>query len=148
MIDNVVGLKLTFNVVCAVIELQCKYVIDWTIGIQCIRVLVVANIAVFSPQDQNGPIDQLQNQLLVLTWRKTTGWHYIPVHFSHNIRFDLVCISMNSPTESLTAESWPFFLVHMYFPLLARSATRRPSHTMSNMVLAPLHTVGDCIYKC
>ncbi len=89
MIDNVVGLKLTFNVVCAVIELQCKYVIDWTIGIQCIRVLVVANIAVFSPQDQNGPIDQLQNQLLVLTWRKTTEWHIIFVYISH-ITLDLI----------------------------------------------------------
>ncbi len=73
MIDNVVGLKLTFNVVCAVIELQCKYVIDWTIGIQCIRVLVMANITILSPQDQHGPIDQLQNQLLVLTWRKKQG---------------------------------------------------------------------------
>lgn len=73
MINNVVRLKLTFNVVCAVIELQCKYVIDWTIGVECIRVLVVANITILSPQDQNGPIDQLQNQLLILTLRKKQG---------------------------------------------------------------------------
>lgn len=47
-------------------------------------------------------------------------------------------ICQHPPIESLTAASCPFFLVHTYFPLLACSATRRPSHTISNMVLALL----------
>lgn len=42
------------------------------------------------------------------------------------------------PTESLTASSWPFFLVQMYFPLLAFSATRWPSHSTENMAFADL----------
>lgn len=42
------------------------------------------------------------------------------------------------PIESLTASSWPFFLVQMYFPLLAFSATLWPSHSTANMVLADL----------
>lgn len=47
-------------------------------------------------------------------------------------------IWQHPPIESLTAASCPFFLVHTYFPLLACSATCRPSHTISNMVLALL----------
>lgn len=42
------------------------------------------------------------------------------------------------PMESLTASSWPFFLVQIYFPLLAFSATLWPSHSTENMVLADL----------
>lgn len=41
--------------------------------------------------------------------------------------------------ESLTASSWPFFLVQMYFPLLAFSATLWLSHSTENMVFAELH---------
>lgn len=40
--------------------------------------------------------------------------------------------------ESLTARSWPFFLMQMYFPLLAFSATLWPSHSTENMVFADL----------
>lgn len=40
--------------------------------------------------------------------------------------------------ESLTASSWPFFLVQMYFPLLAFSATLWPSHSTENMLFADL----------
>lgn len=42
------------------------------------------------------------------------------------------------PVESLTASSWPFFLVQMYFPLLAFSATLWPSHSTENMAFADL----------
>lgn len=44
--------------------------------------------------------------------------------------------------ESLTASSWPFFLVQMYFPLLAFSATLWPSHSTENMLVADLHITG------
>lgn len=47
-----------------------------------------------------------------------------------------------SPAESLTASSWPFFLVQMYFPLLALSATLRLIHSNENMVLADLKLEG------
>lgn len=43
------------------------------------------------------------------------------------------------PGESLTASSWPFFLVQTYFPLLALSATLWLIHSTENMVLADLH---------
>lgn len=46
------------------------------------------------------------------------------------------------PGESLTASSWPFFLVQMYFPLLALSATLRLIHSNENMVLADLKLEG------
>lgn len=42
------------------------------------------------------------------------------------------------PTKSLTAESWPFFFVHTYFPLLALSATLCSLHSMSNIVFTSL----------
>lgn len=42
------------------------------------------------------------------------------------------------PMESLTATNWPFFLVQMYLPLLAFSATLWPSHSTENMVFADL----------
>lgn len=48
--------------------------------------------------------------------------------------------------ESQTATSWPFFLVQIYFPLLAFSATLWPSHSTANIVFADLQ-LGIAIEK-
>lgn len=48
-----------------------------------------------------------------------------------------------SPTKSLMAASCPFFFMHTKRPLLALSATRRPCHSISNMVLAELWGRGE-----
>lgn len=50
--------------------------------------------------------------------------------------------------KSLTATSWPFFLVQMYFPLLAFSATLWPSHSTENMLFADLQVTGLKMRVC
>lgn len=48
-------------------ELQGENVVDGSAGIQRVGVLVVADKTVLSSQDQHGPVDQFQSELLVLT---------------------------------------------------------------------------------
>lgn len=62
----------TFDVVGAVAELEGEDVIDRAVGVQSVGVFVVADVAVVSPQDQNRSVDELQDQLLILT--------YMPAH--------------------------------------------------------------------
>lgn len=53
-------------------ELQGENVIDGSAGIQCVGVLVVADEAVLSSQDQHRSVDQFQSELLILTWESKT----------------------------------------------------------------------------
>lgn len=48
-------------------ELQAENVIDWSAGIQCVWVLVVADESILSSQNQHGAVDQFQRELFVLT---------------------------------------------------------------------------------
>lgn len=57
---------LTFNVVGPITELQGENVIDGSAGVQRVGVPVVADESVLSSQDQHGPVDQFQSELLVL----------------------------------------------------------------------------------
>lgn len=117
----------------------------------------MAHISVLAAENKDGPVDQLQNELFILTCErdsntshssKTIACEDMFTLLSHNIKMSecnlldlpLFCFGVchHPPTESLTAASCPFFLVHTYFPLLACIATRRPSHTILNMVLALL----------
>lgn len=56
----------TFNVVGAVAELQAENVVNGSAGVQSVGVLVVADEAVLPSEDQRGPVDQFQTELLVL----------------------------------------------------------------------------------
>lgn len=57
----------TFDVVGPVAELKREDVVDGAVGVQGVGALVVADVSVVAPQDQNGSVDQLQHELLVLT---------------------------------------------------------------------------------
>jgi len=63
---------LTFDMVRPVTELQGEDVVDRSAAVQQVGVLVVADESVLSSQDQYGPVDELQGELLVLTWREKT----------------------------------------------------------------------------
>lgn len=60
------GGLLTFDVVRPVTELQGENVVDRSAAVQEVGVLVAADESVLSSQDQHGPVDQLQGELLVL----------------------------------------------------------------------------------
>lgn len=49
-----------------VTELKGENIIDRSTGIQCVGVLVVADEAVLSSEDQHRSIDQFQSQLFIL----------------------------------------------------------------------------------
>lgn len=130
----------TSDLVGAIAEADVEDVVDGAVGVEQVGAAVVADEAVLAPQHQHRAVDQLQGELLILPCAgaplstrgggpmpgppPTPPWHL--------------------PTVSLTAASCPFFLVQTYRPLLARRATRRPRHSMSNMVLAALAVEGEC----
>lgn len=58
---------LTFDVVGAVAEMQSEDVVDGAVGVQRVGALVVAHEAILPPEDQDGPVDELQQELLVLS---------------------------------------------------------------------------------
>lgn len=62
--------KLTLYVVGAVVEDQREDVVDRPIGVQSVGVLVVADEAVLSAQDQHGPVNELHQEQFVITCRK------------------------------------------------------------------------------
>lgn len=131
-----IKLSLTFNVIGSAAVLQGEDVVDWSAGVQCVGVPVVADEAVVPSQDQHGPVDQFQSELLVLTWRKKKTKQVGSTRFrGEEIRQER---EEKSPMVSLTASNWPFFLVQMYLPLLAFIATLWLSHSTENMVLADL----------
>lgn len=63
----------TFDLVGTIIENDMKDIIDRTIGIQQVGVAMVAHKTVSPPKNQNGPVDQLENKLLVLPCGQTRG---------------------------------------------------------------------------
>lgn len=140
--------NMTFNVVGAVAELQAKNVINWSAGVQRVGVPVVADESILPPQDQHGPVDQFQSEPLVLTWwRMTARWWRrtsgskggdSDSKWKQHEKIKKTRESYQLPVESLTANSCPFFLVQIYFPLFAFSATLWPSHSTENMVSADL----------
>lgn len=48
-------------------EVQGENVIDWSAGVQCIGVPVVADESILPSQNQHGAVDQFQSELFVLT---------------------------------------------------------------------------------
>lgn len=129
--------NLTFNVIGPVTELQGKNVIDWSAGVQRVGVPVVADESILPSQDQHGSVDQFQGEQFILTWQRKHRWNGDETLWSTSPTFIFI------PAESLTASSWPFFLVQMYFPLLALSATLWPSHSTENMLFADLSVIPE-----
>lgn len=102
-LDRTVRTKLTLYVVGAVAEDQREDVVDRPIGVQSVGVLVVADEAVLSAQDQHGPVNELHQEQFVITCRKalTLGYCADGRGTTRVIR----SLGGHLPTASLTAES-------------------------------------------
>lgn len=69
----------TSDLVGAIAEAQVEDVVDGAVGIQLVGGAAVADEAVQAPQHEDGPVDELENELLVLTWRGVRGEGPLPV---------------------------------------------------------------------
>lgn len=63
----------TFDLVSAVIEDDLEDIIDGTIGVQRIGVAMVAHKAMSPTENQDRPIDQLENKFFILPCGQITG---------------------------------------------------------------------------
>lgn len=54
--------------------------VDGAVGVQLVGAAAVADEAVQAPQHEDGPIDELENELLVLTWRGVGAEGPLPAH--------------------------------------------------------------------
>lgn len=55
------------DLVGAVAEAQVEHVVDGAVGVQLVGASAVADEAVQAPQHEDGPVDELEDKLLVLT---------------------------------------------------------------------------------
>lgn len=134
-------IKPTFNVVGPITKLQSEDVIDGPVGVQRVGVPVVADESMLASQNQHGSVDQFQSEQFVVTWREKSKQR-LNVYVKKRAEEENYIHVWVIPGESLTASSWPFFLVQTYFPLLALSATLWLIHSTENMALADLNLEG------
>lgn len=119
-------------------EVQSEDVIVGPVGIQRVGVPVVADESMLASENQHGSVDEFQSEQFILTCKPKTKQRG-NVCVRKRAKEESCIHARVIPGESLTASSWPFFLVQTYFALLALSATLWLIHSTENMVLADLN---------